>query len=213
MLAVDRGRRVGVADIAAGTVAGPAAAVVPAARVLRHVAANRSLISDLRRGYVLGRFHQNRILLANDRVLDDFGERRHRADLDAAIRLADAAQLLDLAEVDDNLRLLEAVLQPVHAVQTAGEHQRVGLVLIEQPEGIVDRRRLIKLEDRHYVAYYGHVVLLVAGLNGPPYTFTDAPSAVRASVFRRSRAPSTEYPPTPVTSGTPRRQLRRRSRS
>ena len=50
VLAVDRRRRVGVADVAAGAIARPAGAVVPAARVLRHVAADRALVANLRRG-------------------------------------------------------------------------------------------------------------------------------------------------------------------
>ena len=140
VLAVHRRRRVGVADVAAGAVAGPAAAVVPAARVLRHVAAERALVADLRRGDQLRRFHQQAELLAHHRVLDDLGERRHRADLEAAVDFLDALELLDLPEVDDRLRLLQAILEPVHAVEPARQHQRVGAVLVEQLDRIIDAR-------------------------------------------------------------------------
>ena len=50
VLAVDGGGRIGEADVAAGAIAFPAAAVIPAARVLRHVAADGSLVADLRGG-------------------------------------------------------------------------------------------------------------------------------------------------------------------
>ena len=60
MLAIDRRRRVGVADVAAGAVARPAGAVVVAPRVLADVAADRSLIADLRRGDDARRLRQQR---------------------------------------------------------------------------------------------------------------------------------------------------------
>ena len=53
VLAIDGRRRIRIADIAAGAIAGPTAAVIPATRVLRDVAADRALVADLRRG---GRF-------------------------------------------------------------------------------------------------------------------------------------------------------------
>ena len=90
----------------------------------------------------------------------DFGERRHRADLHAAVQLLDAAQVGDLAEVDDYLGLLEAILQPVHAVETAGQHHGVGAVLLQQLQRIVHARRLVELECRNDVANHGHRLLL-----------------------------------------------------
>src|SRR5207247_7587927 len=119
VLAVHRGRRAGVADVAARAITGPAAAVIPAACVLRHVAAQGALVPNLRRGDELGGLHQNRELLAHYRMLDDFSERRHRADLEAAVGLLDAVQLFDLAQIDHDLRAAEAILQPVHAVESA----------------------------------------------------------------------------------------------
>ena len=47
----------------------------------------RALVANLRRGDQLGRFHQQAELLADHRVLDHLGERRHRADLEAAVQL------------------------------------------------------------------------------------------------------------------------------
>ena len=88
VLAVDRCRRVGVADVAAGAVAVPAAAVVPAARILRHVAAERSLVSNLRRGDEPGRLGKHAELLADSGVLGHFGQRGRRADLEAAVGVA-----------------------------------------------------------------------------------------------------------------------------
>src|SRR6266545_7702599 len=86
------------------------------------------------------------------------GERRRRADLDAAIggRLH-AAQSLHATEIDDYLAALVAILEPVEGVQTAGEHPRILLVLLEQRDGVIDGRRLKQLEDGHYVVDYCHV--------------------------------------------------------
>jgi hypothetical protein len=88
------------------------------------------------------------------------GERRHRADLHAAVQLVDAAQVGDLAEVDDHLGPLEAILQPVHAVETAGQDQGVGAVPLEQLQRIVHARRLVELECRNDVANHGHIRVL-----------------------------------------------------
>src|SRR5437762_1049455 len=84
VLAVDRFGGVRIADVSAGAVARPAGTVIPAARVLRDVAADRSLVADLRRGCRFGRVHQDGVALADDRVAHDIAERRHRADLEAA---------------------------------------------------------------------------------------------------------------------------------
>ena len=45
----------------------------------------------------------------------DLGQRGVGADLEAAVGLLDAAQLGDAAEIDDDRRPLDAVLQPVEA--------------------------------------------------------------------------------------------------
>ena len=49
MLTVQCRRCVGVTGVAAGSIAGPAVAVVGAARILRHVAAEGALMADLGR--------------------------------------------------------------------------------------------------------------------------------------------------------------------
>ena len=89
VLAIDRRRRIGITDVAAGAIAVPSAAVVPAARVLRHIAADGALVADLRRRDQLRGFGQQTEPLAHQRMAMDLGERRHRADLKAAVRVLD----------------------------------------------------------------------------------------------------------------------------
>src|SRR5207247_2823212 len=138
-------------------IACPAAAVVPAARVLRHVAADGALIADLRRRHQLRRFHQQRVLLADDGMLDDLGQRSHRADLDASAGLPHALELPDLAQIDDDLRPLDPILEQIHAVEPARQHPRISAVLVEQLDRIVYARGLVQLEDRDDVANNGHM--------------------------------------------------------
>ena len=45
---------------------------------------------------------------------------------------SDPAQFFDLAQIDDYFGALDAVLQPVEAVEAAGQHPGVGAVLVEQ---------------------------------------------------------------------------------
>jgi hypothetical protein len=103
VFAIDGRGRVGEADVPARAIAFPAAAVIPAARVLRHVAADRSLIADLRRGRQFGAFREQAELLLHHRIADHLGQRGHGADLEAAVNLFDAAQFFDLAQVDYKL--------------------------------------------------------------------------------------------------------------
>ena len=105
-----------------------------------------------------------RELLAHHRVLDDLGERRHRADLEAAVGLADAVSSLIWPRSTTTFGLLEAVLQPVHAVEAAGQHQRVGAVLSSSLSASSIDRRLVQLEHRHYVANHRHSASLYCGL-------------------------------------------------
>src|SRR5439155_9596327 len=83
-----------------------------------------------------------------------------------AVGFFDPVQLLDLAQVDDHLRLLEPILQPVHAVEAARQHPRVGTVPIEQPDRIIHAGWLIQLEDRHYVSDYRHKTCSLSGTWG-----------------------------------------------
>ena len=77
MLAVAALRRIGVADVATGTVARPTSTVIPAASVLRNIATDGSLIADLRRSHNFRALRQQTILLLNDRMIYNFGERGH----------------------------------------------------------------------------------------------------------------------------------------
>jgi hypothetical protein len=63
MFAIPAGGRIGIADISTGTIAGPAGAVIPAARVLRHVAADGPLVPNLRRRGQFGTLREKAVLL------------------------------------------------------------------------------------------------------------------------------------------------------
>jgi hypothetical protein len=88
-------------------------------------------------------------------------QRRHRADLQAAVGLLDADQVLDLTEVDHGPRPAEAILQPVHAVEPARQHPVVVAVLVHQAHRIVHRRRLEQLECRNDVSNHCHSIVSV----------------------------------------------------
>ena len=159
VLAIHRRGRVGVADVAAGAVAVPAVAVVPAPRVLHQVPAQRPLVADLRRRHQLRRLGQQPVLAAHVRVPDDLAQLRHRPDRQAAARRrANGAQLLDAPEVDHRRRPLDPILEPVERIEPARQHPGLLLVLIEQPQRLVGRRRLKQLKRRHHVANHGHLV-------------------------------------------------------
>src|ERR1700730_437077 len=152
MLAVDGRRGIGVADVAAGAVAGPPAAVIPATRVLRNIPANRALVANLRRSHEFGGLRQNRILLSDQRMPHYVAKNRRSADLDADIgRCFHTSEFLDAANIDDYLRTFVAILQPIECVQPPGEHPRGLLISVEQRQGIVDSRRLKEFESGHYV--------------------------------------------------------------
>ena len=132
MLTVAALRRIGVANVAAGAIARPTAAVIPAARVLRNIAAERSLIADLRRCHQLRSLRQQTILLLDDGMIHHLSERGHRADLDAIARRANSPQFLDSTQIDHHLGLPDSILEPVKAVQPSGQHPRVGSMLFEK---------------------------------------------------------------------------------
>ena len=65
--------------------------------------------------------------------LHHLGQRGHGADLDAAIRVvANSLELLDTAQVDHHLRFLDAVLEPVEAIEPSGQHPGIPSMLCEQ---------------------------------------------------------------------------------
>src|SRR6185503_19058758 len=161
MLAIDGGRCVGVADVAAGAIAGPPGTVVPAARVLLAVAAERPLIANLRRGDQRGSLREQPEALPHRGIVGHLGERRRRANFETTVGgLLHAAQCVDAAEIDDHFAALVAVLEPVKGVEAAGEYPRILLVLLEQRDGVVDGRRLKQLEHRHYIVDDGHWISL-----------------------------------------------------
>ena len=80
-------------------------------------------------------------------------------DLQAATGLLDANQFWNPAQIDDITRAAQPILEPVHAVESAAEHPVVVAVLVGEPHGVVDRRRLKELERRDDVANNRHIVL------------------------------------------------------
>src|SRR5690606_36276528 len=109
-------RRGGVAGVAARSIAGHAVAVVPAARILAEVAADRAGVADLRARDLARRVGEQPEALAHERARLDLGERRERADLEAVGCLANASQLVEAVQVDDRARSLATVLEPVERI-------------------------------------------------------------------------------------------------
>src|SRR5262249_7286083 len=163
VLAIAAGRRIGVADVAAGAIAGPSSAVVMAACVLRDVAAKRTLVPDLRGGGKLCTLREQREFLLDGRVGDHFRQGGHGAYFDAAVRHgADTAQLIDAAQIDDHSWLLNAVLEPIEAVESAGEHPGIAAMLLEKFLRFVSRSGLEQIERGHDVSNYGHGFILLS---------------------------------------------------
>ena len=89
-------------------------------------------------------------------MFHDFGQRGHRADLDAVVCRAHSFELFDSAQIHHYFRLPDAILQPVETVHPASHHPRVRTMLFEKPLRVRRRARLKKLESAHYVSYYSH---------------------------------------------------------
>src|SRR5690606_6837525 len=144
VLAVLAFRRIGVAALAARAIAIDAVAVVPAACVLADVAADRARIADLRARDLARGLREHAVTPADQRIRLDLGQRRQRADLDAAVgRLTDAAQRRDAVQIDEVTRTLHAVLEPVEAVVAARERPTVRTEAAEQLDGTLERIGLI----------------------------------------------------------------------
>src|SRR3984957_6822424 len=156
MLTVAALRRIGVANVAAGTIARPTAAVIPAARVLRNIASESSLVADLRRSTHLRSLRQKTIPLLDNGMIHDFSERGHRADLDTIPGCANSPQFLDSAQIDHHLGLPDSILEPVEAVEPSGQHPGIGAMLFEKLLRIGHGPGLIQLEGGHYVSYDSH---------------------------------------------------------
>src|SRR5690348_4254409 len=85
---------IGVTDVSPGAITWPARAIVPAPRILGDIPADRSLVADLRGCDQFGCLAQNSIFFQYNRILCDFGERRHRANLHAVGGLTDSLEFL-----------------------------------------------------------------------------------------------------------------------
>jgi len=75
---------------------------------------------------------QETVFLPDGWISHHFGKRRHGADLDAAGGIANSAELRDAAQVDDHLGFLDAVLEPVEAVEASGHDPGIGSMLREE---------------------------------------------------------------------------------
>ena len=151
MLAIHALRRVGEAGVAAGAIARQAGAVIPAARVLGRVAADRPGVADLRARDLAGRVREQPVLRADHWIALDLGERGQRADLDAVGGFADALELGDAAEIDHRLWALDAFLEPRQAVVAPGHLPAILAVAVEQCERVLELSRLVQLEAGHDV--------------------------------------------------------------
>ena len=77
-----------------------------------------------------GACRQNAEFLLHDGIADHFGQRGHGADFEPPLVGAHAAQLFDLAQIDHHLGSLDAILEPVEAVEPAGQHPGVRAVAV-----------------------------------------------------------------------------------
>ena len=100
---------------------------------------------------IIGGLRQQSVFRPDHRMPNHFGQRRHCADLDSIVCGPNALQLLDPAQIDHSFRLADSILQPIHAVEAAGEHERVLVILFEQPLRSGHRGRLIQLKCRHHI--------------------------------------------------------------
>src|SRR5690606_1528430 len=135
-------RRIGIAGVAARSVAVDAVAVVPAARVLAEIAAESGGIADLRARDAAGCVREQTVLLSHDGRTLALGERGERADLEPFGRLADPLETLDSAEIDDRFRALHAVLEPIQAVVPAGDDPAVAAEPFREIERVLEAVRL-----------------------------------------------------------------------
>src|SRR5262249_41885355 len=136
---------------ASGAIARKPVAVVPAARVLGEIAADRSGVADLRARDATRCIGQHAVFRPDHRIALDLGQGRQRADLDAIRGFADPFERGDAADVDDRLWAFDAFLKPRKAVIAPSHLPAVLAVAIEQGERVIELRRLIKLETGHHV--------------------------------------------------------------
>jgi hypothetical protein len=102
-------------------------------------------VAYLRVGHGLGGLGQHPRVLVHERVRGDVGVRGHRPDHEDVALLADAAQLVDLAEVDDGLGGGEP--QPHDRDQRLPAGQDLDVVgRAEEPQRLVETRRRVVVE-------------------------------------------------------------------
>src|SRR6185437_13924491 len=85
-----------------------------------------------------------------------FRERGHGPDFDSITSGAHTPEFVDSAQVHQRLGFLDAVLQPVEAIEPARHDPGIFSVLLEKLLRVRNRTRLIQLERRHDVSYYSH---------------------------------------------------------
>jgi len=95
-------------------------------------------------------------MLFDERIVDDFGERGHRANLDAVARAANSFEFFDAAKIHQNFRALDAVLEPIEAIESSSHDPSIGSVLLQKFLRVADGAGLKQIESRHDVSYYGH---------------------------------------------------------
>ena len=124
--------------------------VVPAARPLAQVAADRSDVADLRRADAPGRLGDGREIAAHPAVLRHGGQGRERAETQGAVRVeAHVLQLANRLEVDQRLGPGDAVLQLAEQVDSAGERQGARSLAGQDLGGVPERRGLDDGEATH----------------------------------------------------------------
>src|SRR5207249_10891288 len=94
---------------------------VPAARALIDVAADASLVADLRRTDGARRLHQRGIKLAHLRMIREVRNLDRGPDLHAAIGRGDDSRVERVLDVDDAIGLVEMILQAGQQVLAAAE--------------------------------------------------------------------------------------------
>src|SRR6185437_8812246 len=89
-------------------------------------------------------------------MIGNLGERCHRTNLDTVATDAHTAQLVNTAQIYKHFGFLDAVLQPVEAVQSAGHYPGIFAIFSQQPLRIRGRTGLQQIECWHYISYDCH---------------------------------------------------------
>src|SRR5262249_32603801 len=98
-----------------------ASAIIPAARALAEVAADRPHIADLRAGDSPGRRGQRRKVLANIGVFEQLVEGDDRPDAQAGLVVLDSAQLFDVLDIHHALGRGDVFLHEADEIGASGE--------------------------------------------------------------------------------------------